>query len=53
MIGFIGSYVTGAENLMCGKLLNAIKSTYVGLACVRVKRGESKFFRINSGVIQG
>ena len=36
---------------MGGKLLNGIKSIYVNsLACVRVERGESECFRINSGV---
>ena len=36
------------------KLLNGIKSMYINsLACVRVKRGESEGFRINSGVRQG
>ena len=33
-----------------GKLLGEIKITYVdSSACVRVKRGESEWFRINSG----
>ena len=37
-----------------GKLLNGIKSMYVNiLACVRVKRGESECFRIDSGVRHG
>ena len=37
-----------------GKLLNRIKSIYVNiLDFVRVKRGESESFRIDSGVIQG
>ena len=37
-----------------GKLLNGIKSMYVkSLACIRVKGGESKCFRIDSGVRQG
>ena len=37
-----------------GKLLNGIKSMYVdSLDCVRVKRGESVRFRIDSGVRQG
>ena len=36
------------------KLLNGIKSLYVNsLACVRVKGGESKCFRFNSGVRHG
>ena len=36
---------------MGGKLLNGIKNMYVNsLACVRVNRGESECFRINSGV---
>ena len=36
-----------------GKLLNSIKNMYVNsLACFRVKEGESKCFRINSGVRQ-
>ena len=36
-----------------GKLLNGIKSMYVNsLTCVRVKGGESEYFRINSGVRQ-
>ena len=34
-----------------GKLLSGIKSMYVdSLGCVRVKGGESEWFRINSGV---
>ena len=34
-----------------GKLFNGIKSMYANsLACVRVKGGESKWFRINNGV---
>ena len=38
---------------MGGKLLNGIKDIYVGsLACVKVKRGESECFRIESGVRQ-
>ena len=37
-----------------GKLLNGIKSMYVNsLVCVRVKRGESECFKVNSGVRQG
>ena len=37
-----------------GKLLNGIKSMYVkSLAFVRVKGGENKCFKINSGVRQG
>ena len=37
-----------------GKLLNRIKIIYANiLACVRVKGGESKCFRIDSGVRQG
>ena len=37
-----------------GKLLNGINSMYVNsLACVRIKRGESECFRINSGVRLG
>ena len=33
-----------------GKLLNAIKSTFVhSLACVKVKEGESERFRIDGG----
>ena len=36
------------------KLLSRIKSMYVdSLACVRVKLGESRWFRINSRVRQG
>ena len=32
-----------------GKLLNGIKGMYISsLACVRVKGGESEYFRINS-----
>ena len=39
---------------MGGKLLNKIKSIYVNsLAYVRVKGGESKCFRIKSGVKEG
>ena len=39
---------------MGGKLLNEIKSMYVeSSACVRVKRGESERFMIDSGVRQG
>ena len=34
-----------------GKLLNGMKSMYVnGLVCVRLKRGESECFRMDSGV---
>ena len=34
-----------------GKLLNGINSMYVNsLTCVRVKRGESEYFRIDSGM---
>ena len=41
--------MAGIENYdMGGKLLNGITSMY---ACVRVKRGESECFRIDSGVI--
>ena len=37
-----------------GKLFSGIKSMYVGnLACIRVKRGESEWFGIDSGVRQG
>ena len=37
-----------------GKLLSGIKSMYVdSLACIRVKGGESKWFRIDIGVRQG
>ena len=37
-----------------GKLLGGIKSMCVySLACIRVKRGESEWFRIDSGVRQG
>ena len=37
-----------------GKLLSGIKSMYVdSSACVRVKGGESEWFRIGSGVRQG
>ena len=36
------------------KLLSGIKSMYVDIsACVRVKRGESEQFRIDSGIRQG
>ena len=36
---------------MGGKLLSGIKSIYVdSSACVRVKGGESEWFRIDSGV---
>ena len=38
---------------MGGKLLSGIKNMYVdSSACVRVKGGESKRFRIDSGVRQ-
>ena len=38
---------------MGGKLLNGIKNIHVNtIACVRVNGGESKCFRINSGVRQ-
>ena len=41
-------------DLLGGKLLNVIKSMYVNdLACVIVKWGESKSFRIDSGVREG
>ena len=37
-----------------GKLLSGIKSMYVySSACIRVKWGESEWFRIDSGVRQG
>ena len=37
-----------------GKLLNGVKSMYVNsLACIRVKGGKSKCFRIDRGVRQG
>ena len=37
-----------------GKLLSGIKSMYVhSLVCVRVKWGESEWFRIDSGVRKG
>ena len=37
-----------------GKMLNGIKSMYVNsLACVRIKGGESEYFRIDSGMRQG
>ena len=37
-----------------GKLFNNIKSMYVNsLSCARVKGGESKCFRIDSGIGQG
>ena len=37
-----------------GKLLGGIKSMYVdSLACIKIKGGESKQFRIDSGVRQG
>ena len=37
-----------------GKLLSGIKSMYVdSSACVRVKKGESEWFRIDSGVRRG
>ena len=36
------------------KLLSGIKSTYGdSLACVRTKKSETEWFRIESGVIQG
>ena len=39
---------------MDGKPLNVIQSImYVNVACIKVKRAESKFFRINNGVKQG
>ena len=40
--------------MMCGdKLLNGIKNIYVdSSACIRVKGGESEWFRIDSGVRQ-
>ena len=40
-------------NDMGDKLLNNIKRIYVNsLACVRIKRGENKCFRIYSGMRQ-
>ena len=34
-----------------GKLLNSIKSMYINsLACIRVKGGESEYFRVDNGV---
>ena len=39
---------------MGGKLLSGIKSIYVdSLACIRVKRGESGWFKIDSGERRG
>ena len=39
---------------MAGKLLNGIKSVYANsLTCVRVRRGESECFRVDSGVRHG
>ena len=39
---------------MDGKLLSGIKSMYTdSLSCIRVKGGESEWFRIDSGVRQG
>ena len=39
---------------MGGKLFSGIRSMYVNiLVCVRVKRSESEFFRIDCGVRQG
>ena len=44
--------MVSTENVGC-KLLNTIKSIYViSLACIRVKRGESDYFRIDIGVRQ-
>ena len=44
--------MASVENVWCGaKLLSRIKSMYLdSSACVRVKGGESKRFRIDSGV---
>ena len=40
--------------MMGGKLLSGIKSMHADSStCVRVKRGESEWFRIDSGVRQG
>ena len=40
--------------MMGGKLLSVIKSVYVDSSvCVRVKGGESGWFRMDSGVRQG
>ena len=36
-----------------GKLLSGIKSMYGHLECVRVKGGDSEWFRIDNGVRQG
>ena len=37
-----------------GKLLSGIENMYIdNLACVKVKVGESEWFRIDSGVRQG
>ena len=37
-----------------GKLLSGIKSMYIdNLACVRIKKAESEWFRIDSGLRQG
>ena len=55
MIGLIRKYYGRLKIYnVGGKLLNVIKSMYVkSLACIRVKGGESKCFRIDSGVRQG
>ena len=47
--------MASAENVRWGgKPLSGIKSMYVdSSACVRVKVGESEWFRIDSGVRQG
>ena len=47
--------MASVENVWCeGKLLSRIKSMYVdSSACVRVKEGESEWFRIDSGVEAG
>ena len=52
MIRLIGKYYKVLRLYdVVGKPLNGIKTMYVNsLACVREKRGESKCFRVDSGV---
>ena len=53
MIGSIGKQVLRRYDVG-GKLLTGIKSMYVNcLVCVRVKGGESEYFRIDNDVRQG
>ena len=56
MIDLKESSMAGAKNVydVGGKILDGIKSICVdGLACIKVKGGERKCFRVHSWVRQG